>query len=158
MATVSENVIAKAQMTTEEKVNGNEQKVANEVNCENGAKTAEEPTVKKVQEKMETGGKEGEDEVPKEEAKNEEVAVEVELKTGVSFPVKLDDGKQLMSVGLRKKSMLGMGMKIYGFGTYSIKISVFTIYRHCFNVDRVSLWNSRQQNHNSSTNSSLISL
>ncbi|MBA0640852.1 hypothetical protein Goklo_023753 [Gossypium klotzschianum] len=34
----------------------------------------------------------------------EEVAVEP--KTGVSFPVKLDDGKQLNCVGLRKKSMV----------------------------------------------------
>ncbi|XVE67859.1 hypothetical protein DITRI_Ditri09bG0021600 [Diplodiscus trichospermus] len=46
-------------------------------------------------------------------------AVEIEPKTGVSFPVKLDDGKQLNSVGLRKKSMLGMGIKIYGFGMYA---------------------------------------
>ncbi|KAH1128730.1 hypothetical protein J1N35_000108 [Gossypium stocksii] len=39
----------------------------------------------------------------------EEVAVEP--KTGVSFPVKLDDGKQLNCVGLRKKSMLGLDIK-----------------------------------------------
>ncbi|KAK8607274.1 hypothetical protein V6N13_053016 [Hibiscus sabdariffa] len=49
----------------------------------------------------------------------EEVAVEVEPKTGVSFPVKLDDGKQLNCVGVRKKSMLGLGIKIYGFGMYA---------------------------------------
>lgn len=40
----------------------------------------------------------------------------MEPKTGVSFPVKLDDGQQLNCVGLRKKSMLGVGIKIYGFG------------------------------------------
>ncbi|CAI0454983.1 unnamed protein product [Linum tenue] len=51
-------------------------------------------------------------------AEEEEVAVEVEPKTGISFPVKLADGKELMTVGLRKKSMLGMGIKIYGFGMY----------------------------------------
>ncbi|TMW90891.1 hypothetical protein EJD97_015087 [Solanum chilense] len=51
--------------------------------------------------------------------KEEEVPVEVEPKTGVSFPVKLEDGKQLKAVGLRKKSMLGMGIKIYGFGIYA---------------------------------------
>ncbi|XP_038997832.1 fatty-acid-binding protein 1-like [Hibiscus syriacus] len=51
--------------------------------------------------------------------KQEEVAVEVEPKTGVSFPVKLDDGKQLNCVGVRKKSMLGLGIKIYGFGMYA---------------------------------------
>lgn len=50
----------------------------------------------------------------------EEVPVEVEPKTGVSFPVKLEDGKQLKAVGLRKKSMLGMGIKIYGFGNISL--------------------------------------
>ncbi|CAN0924612.1 Chalcone isomerase-like protein 1, partial [Linum grandiflorum] len=49
----------------------------------------------------------------------EEIAVEIEPKTGISFPVKLADGKQLMSVGLRKKSLLGMGIKIYSFGMYS---------------------------------------
>ncbi|ONI19704.1 hypothetical protein PRUPE_3G292900, partial [Prunus persica] len=54
-----------------------------------------------------------------EEAKKEEVAVEIEPKTGVSFPFKLDDGKQLGCVGLRKKSMLGIGIKIYGFGIYA---------------------------------------
>ncbi|KAE8689356.1 cytochrome P450 86B1-like [Hibiscus syriacus] len=48
--------------------------------------------------------------------KEEEVAVEVEPKTGVPFPVKLDDGKQLNCVGVRKKSILRMGIKIYGFG------------------------------------------
>ena len=47
----------------------------------------------------------------------EEVAVEVEPKTGVSFPVKSEDGKTLTCVGMRKKSMLGLGIKIYGFGT-----------------------------------------
>ncbi|KAF9590225.1 hypothetical protein IFM89_032003 [Coptis chinensis] len=54
-------------------------------------------------------------EIPKEE----NIAVEVEPKTGVSFPVKLADGKQLNSVGLRKKSILGLGIKIYGFGIYA---------------------------------------
>ncbi|KAB2023054.1 hypothetical protein ES319_D07G255000v1 [Gossypium barbadense] len=44
----------------------------------------------------------------------EEVAVEP--KTGVSFPVKLDDGKQLNCVGLRKKSMFGLGIKVYSYG------------------------------------------
>ena len=83
MATTAENVIVKD---------------------ENGMKAAEDKTNGKVHEKETVGG-----EVPKEEAKKEEVAVEVEPKTGVSFPVKLDDGKQLNCVGLRKKSIHGMG-------------------------------------------------
>ncbi|CAI9758570.1 unnamed protein product [Fraxinus pennsylvanica] len=64
--------------------------------------------------------KEGE-ENKKNEAKVDEVSVpdEVETKTGISFPGKLDDGKLLKAVGLRKKSMLGMGIKIYAFGIYA---------------------------------------
>nr|AEN83505.1 chalcone isomerase [Solanum tuberosum] len=58
--------------------------------------------------------------------KEEEVPVEVEPKTGVSFPVKLEDGKQLKAVGLRKKSMLGMGIKIYGFGNTPLNIYLLT--------------------------------
>lgn len=54
-----------------------------------------------------------------EEKKEEKVEFETEPKTGVSFPVKLDDGKQLNAVGMRKKSMLGIGVKIYGFGMYA---------------------------------------
>lgn len=51
--------------------------------------------------------------------REEKVGVEVEPRTGISFPVRLEDGKQLNSVGLRKKSMLGVGLKIYGFGIYA---------------------------------------
>ncbi|XP_026443905.1 fatty-acid-binding protein 1-like isoform X3 [Papaver somniferum] len=43
----------------------------------------------------------------------------IEPHTGASFPVKLDDGKELAAVGLRKKSFLGIGIKIYGFGIYA---------------------------------------
>lgn len=50
--------------------------------------------------------------------KEEEVPVEVEPKTGISFPVKLGDGKLLKAVGLRKKSMLGISIKIYAFGSF----------------------------------------
>ncbi|OVA20603.1 Chalcone isomerase [Macleaya cordata] len=52
--------------------------------------------------------------------KEENVAVQIEAKTGVSFPVKLlDDGKALNAVGMRKKTILGLGIKIYGFGMYA---------------------------------------
>lgn len=51
--------------------------------------------------------------------REEKVGVEVEPRTGISFPVRLEDGKQLNSLGLRKKSMLGVGLKIYGFGIYA---------------------------------------
>ncbi|KAF6137116.1 hypothetical protein GIB67_030880 [Kingdonia uniflora] len=56
-----------------------------------------------------------EDETDKKEA----VAEQTEPKTGVSFPVKLRDGKQLNSFGMRKKTILGLGIKIYGFGMYA---------------------------------------
>ncbi|XP_062151470.1 chalcone isomerase-like protein 1 [Alnus glutinosa] len=49
----------------------------------------------------------------------DEVAVEVEPKSGISFQVKLDDGKQLGCAGLRRKHALGMNLKIYGFGIYA---------------------------------------
>ncbi|KAL3813821.1 hypothetical protein ACJIZ3_015089 [Penstemon smallii] len=59
------------------------------------------------------------EEPTKQALKEEEVPVEVEHRTGVSFPVRLGDGMQLKAVGLRKKSMLGLGIKIYGFGVYA---------------------------------------
>ncbi|KAK4347742.1 hypothetical protein RND71_034081 [Anisodus tanguticus] len=71
----------------------------------NGAKSEEENNEKSGPEKEPNGA-----------TFKEEVPVEVEPKTGISFAVKLEDGKQLKAVGLRKKSMLGMGIKIYGFG------------------------------------------
>ncbi|GMN42598.1 hypothetical protein TIFTF001_011811 [Ficus carica] len=95
-----------------EAANGNAGKDG--VECENGAKAVQEPKKEEANgEKVEVNG----DQVKEE--KVEEVAVEVEPKTGVSFPVKLDDGKMLNCVGLRKKSMLGIGIKIYGFGVYA---------------------------------------
>ncbi|KAJ0753341.1 putative fatty-acid-binding protein [Helianthus annuus] len=47
-----------------------------------------------------------------------EMAVEVERKTGISFPLKLSDGKELKAVGVRKKNVLGFSVKIYSFGLY----------------------------------------
>ncbi|OWM71505.1 fatty-acid-binding protein 1-like [Punica granatum] len=49
----------------------------------------------------------------------EQVGMEIDPNTGTSFPVKLEDGKQLNCVGLRKKSMLGFDIKIYSFGMYA---------------------------------------
>ncbi|KAL7100594.1 hypothetical protein ACP275_08G006600 [Erythranthe tilingii] len=59
------------------------------------------------------------EEEPAAAVKDDDIPVQVEPKTGISFPVKLGDGKQLTAVGLRKKSMLGIGIKIYGFGIYA---------------------------------------
>ncbi|XP_024029494.1 fatty-acid-binding protein 1 isoform X1 [Morus notabilis] len=91
-----------------EKENGVEFEEANGVKCENGAKPVEEP-----KEEEANGEKDGE---VNGQVKEEKVALEVEPKT---FPVKLDDGKLLNCIGLRKKSMLGLGIKIYGFGVYA---------------------------------------
>ncbi|KAJ0112044.1 hypothetical protein Patl1_02845 [Pistacia atlantica] len=93
MTTTTEDEIAKTQMLSID-----ENLAKEKVNCENGAKAAHQETNEKA----------------------EEVAMEVEPKAGVSFLVKLDDGKQLNCVGLRKKSMLGIGIKIYGFGMYAV--------------------------------------
>ncbi|KAE8021462.1 hypothetical protein FH972_007348 [Carpinus fangiana] len=53
------------------------------------------------------------------ELKNEAKMEEVEPKTGISFQLKLDDGKQLGSAGLRTKYALGMNLKIYAYGIYA---------------------------------------
>ncbi|KAL7232649.1 hypothetical protein ACSBR2_010627 [Camellia fascicularis] len=101
MATTVEDITAKAEMVSleaqtpkEEKVNGPE---SNKIADGEMGKADEEPQM----------------------GKKDDVPVETEPKTGVSFPIKLDDGKQLNAVGLRKKSVLGMGIKIYGFGIYA---------------------------------------
>lgn len=139
MSSTVEDVIAKAEMVEiepktglalkpeppkeENLINGDAPKIANgdapkiangdadKVNGENGTKTSEEE---------EKNGKVEEDKsIVNEangEAKKEEVPLLVEPKTGVAFPVKLDDGKELNALGLRKKSMLGLGIKIYAFG------------------------------------------
>ncbi|GER33325.1 chalcone isomerase [Striga asiatica] len=75
-------------------------------------------TEKKTDEKED---KKVEQDEPEEHALGNEkdVPVEAEQKTGVTFPVMLSDGKKLNSVGLRKKSMLGLGIKIYAFGIYA---------------------------------------
>ena len=124
MATAVEDVIAKAEMVEiepktgvalkpqllkEEKVNGAEPKPVNGVKADENGKNECVP-----EEKAEVGKEAFNGGVPKVE--EEEVAVEIEPKTGVSFPVKVEDGKQLNSVGLRKKTMLGLGIKIYAFG------------------------------------------
>ncbi|KAI3991744.1 hypothetical protein MKX01_038142 [Papaver californicum] len=50
----------------------------------------------------------------------ESIAVQIEPKTGISFPIKHDDGMELVAVGLRKKSILGLGgIKVYGFGIFA---------------------------------------
>nr|AOS52790.1 chalcone-flavanone isomerase CHIL2 [Tradescantia hirsutiflora] len=45
--------------------------------------------------------------------------MEVEPKTGVAFPVKLADGKQLHATGLRKKKIVGVDVNMYAFGIYA---------------------------------------
>ncbi|KAL6325467.1 hypothetical protein AAG906_023312 [Vitis piasezkii] len=129
MATTVEDVIAKAEMVEiepktgvalkpqllkEEKVNGTEPKPMNGVKADEVGKNEGVP-----EEKAEAGKEAANGGVPKDEGKKEEVAVEIEPKTGVSFPVKVEDGKQLNAVGLRKKAILGLGIKIYGFGIYA---------------------------------------
>lgn len=99
----AEMVETEPKIDTESLSSNGESTMKDNGKCENDGKAVEEPnSVSKVA-------------TEQEEAKKEEVAVEIEPKTRVSFPFKLDDGKQLGCVGLRKKSKLGMGIKIYGF-------------------------------------------
>ncbi|KVH92869.1 Chalcone isomerase [Cynara cardunculus var. scolymus] len=54
-----------------------------------------------------------------EKLQNEEMLVEIEPKTGISFSIKLSDGKQLKAMGVRKKKLLGFSIRIYSFGIYA---------------------------------------
>ena len=88
-----------------------------EVKIENGdeEKMAEEEKVVEVEKEVKKA---------KESEKEEEnVKMEVEPKTRVSFPVKLADGKELASLGLRRKTIIGFNVKIYAFGKYIKHIS-----------------------------------
>ncbi|GJX13361.1 fatty-acid-binding protein 1-like protein [Tanacetum coccineum] len=60
----------------------------------------------------------GETEILEEKLQNEKMLVEVERRTGVPFPVKLSDGKELIAVGLRRKNFLGLSFRVYSFGIY----------------------------------------
>lgn len=86
-----------------------------EVSNEPEPKATESQPEKEVDKEPAEKGEE-KTEQDKEPLEEEEVPVKVEPKSGISFPVKLADGKQLKAVGMRKKSMLGLGIKIYGFG------------------------------------------
>ncbi|CAD5194718.1 unnamed protein product [Musa acuminata subsp. malaccensis] len=57
-------------------------------------------------------------EVGRKEEEEEEEKMEVEPKTGVSFPAKLPDGKQLCATGLRRRKLLAFGINFYAFGMY----------------------------------------
>lgn len=85
----------------------------------------EKPTEKevKIEEEEVTVPAVEEEDVTVPAVKEEDVPVELEPRTGISFPVMVA-GKQLNSVGLRKKSVLGLGIKIYGFGTLEPPASV----------------------------------
>lgn len=115
MATTIEpksGVLSKTQTPKEEemvKTAGYGEKGKERVNCETGTEVAKLPNNEKVEEKNEANGNE----------EKKEVAVEVEPKSGISFPVKLEDGKQLYSVGVRKKTVFGMSVMVYGFAIYA---------------------------------------
>ncbi|XP_073013564.1 chalcone isomerase-like protein 1 [Typha latifolia] len=74
----------------------------------------------KVEEKFmeDTREKQDQSKVEEEEEEEEVLMMEVEPKTGVSFPTKLADGKHLNAVGLRRKKLLGLRINIYAFGIY----------------------------------------
>lgn len=107
MSTTVEDVVAKTQdveIDPKSAVASNENVTAKEGNHENGTKAKKGAEEEAKQEKVE------------EQMVKKEVPLQLEPKSGVSFPVELDDGKQLFAAGLRKKSMFGVGIKVYGFG------------------------------------------
>ncbi|XP_031480645.1 chalcone isomerase-like protein 1 [Nymphaea colorata] len=55
----------------------------------------------------------------KEKDLTEEKVEEVEPKTGVAFPLTLENRKRLHATGLRKKKVMGISFKIYAFGLYA---------------------------------------
>ncbi|CAA0820160.1 Fatty-acid-binding protein 1 [Striga hermonthica] len=114
MAPTVTNVAEKTRM----KDSPNETELTSNKNAHEKEKPFECETEKKTDEKED---KKVEQEEPKEDALENEkdVPVEAEQKTGITFPVMLINGKKLNSVGLRKKSMLGIGIKIYAFGIYA---------------------------------------
>ncbi|CDP02053.1 unnamed protein product [Coffea canephora] len=115
MPTAVDEVTAKTEMVEIEPNTGLALKTAT-----NEEKANDEPEAKISTDdaKSQKVGEEKEPECHKEQ-EADVPPVEVEPKTGVSFPAKLNDGKQLEAVGLRKKSMLGLGIKIYAFGIYA---------------------------------------
>lgn len=67
------------------------------------------------------------EEVVKEE-KEGEVKMEVEPNTGVNFPVQTSDGKQLDTMGVRKKRVIALKVSIYGFGNFFFFYSISQSY------------------------------
>nr|QTF65961.1 fatty-acid-binding protein [Dracaena cambodiana] len=112
-------------------------KIAGEVTDKEMIKEGEEKSVDNVREKLEKAefGDDDKSEMAKDEKAVEEkeqikakegegegeenVKVEIEPKTGVAFPVKLADGKQLDSLGLRRKKVIAININIYAFGMYA---------------------------------------
>ncbi|EHA8588421.1 fatty-acid-binding protein 1 [Cocos nucifera] len=98
------------------------EKVVNGEKAEEGKeeKAVEEVRAKLEQHKVEEAKVvvEGEKAKAKEEVGGN-VKMDIEPKTGISFLVKLGDGRQLISVGCRKKKILGLGLTIYAFGLYA---------------------------------------
>lgn len=62
--------------------------------------------------------KEKEKEEAMKEEKEGEVKMEVEPNTRVNFPVQTSDGKQLDTMGVRKKRVIALKVSIYGFGNF----------------------------------------
>ena len=94
------------------------------VGDDNGEKTAKDDKVS-VEEEEEIVKEEGEVRAKESEKEEENVKIEVEPKTGVCFPVKLADGKELNSLGLRRKKVIALNINIYAFGKYIKRISLY---------------------------------
>ncbi|KAF5178556.1 Fatty-acid-binding protein [Thalictrum thalictroides] len=106
MANMVEDVTSKTEKLDVDEAKSTDGQVENEANKMKNELVVDEQNNKSLDEA---------EAIPKEE---EKVAQEIEPKSGVSFPVKLADGMQLNALGIRKKTLLGLGIKIYSFGLY----------------------------------------
>ncbi|RVX08759.1 Fatty-acid-binding protein 1 [Vitis vinifera] len=97
----STQLALKPQLLKEEKVNGTEPKPMNGVKADEVGKNESVP-----EEKAEAGKEAANGGVPKDEGKKEEVAVEIEPKTGVSFPVKVEMGSRIYADQEKLKDLL----------------------------------------------------
>ncbi|ONK58790.1 uncharacterized protein A4U43_C09F16670 [Asparagus officinalis] len=121
--------MAPVSVTEEENVNGDgEEKRVEEVTEkpqvakvgeEDAEKMSKDEKVVDVEEEIEEGGDHGVEEKKGGVEEEENVEMDVEPKTGVSFPVKLADGKQLMALGVRRKKVIALSINIYAFGVYA---------------------------------------
>ncbi|KAI0524528.1 hypothetical protein KFK09_003902 [Dendrobium nobile] len=75
-------------------------------------------------------------EQPKENKNIQTEKNEIEPKTRIAFPVKLADGKMLMSIGLRRKKVFAININIYAFGIYGDDVKLKEVVKDKFQAPK----------------------